>query len=468
MSRILHAEVLRTIRFSLLLVISASMLFAQGGYAVVNGRVLDASSAVMPNVPVTARNISTGVVFNSVSNGEGYYTFLNLIPGNYTINARQQGFKNLERTDIVLQVGDRVEVNLVLQIGEASQQVTVTGPALLLRTDDAQSGMVVDNKRIQELPAYDRNVLAFASLVANVNGTDEQAGQKTDFRINGGRSAQAEYYVDGVPVTTSYLHNVPPSIPSMEAVEEFNVVTNGMSAEYGRLSGGGVVLVTRSGTNQFHGSLYEYLRNQDLNANTWSANRYGQPIGVFHDNVFGGTFGGPVILPKLYNGHDKIFFFFNYEGTRHVSGSSATLSGVPTTLERQGDFSQSLIGNGVPVMVYDPNTGVTAANGDVIRQPFAGNIVPKSRFDPLSVAYLGYYPMPNTAPLPGSSDANNYVGNQLNPTSDGRWTGRLDQNWSSKQSTHFTLTFDQFQNLLTGWSAVPEHHDIRDFVFHFD
>jgi hypothetical protein len=266
-----------------------------------------------------------------------------------------------------------LEVNLALQVGDSSQQVTVTEQALLLRTDDAQSGMVVDNKRIQELPAYDRNVLAFAQLVANVNGTDEQAGQTTNFRINGGRSAQAEYYVDGVPVTT-----------------------------------------------------------------------------VFHDNVFGGAIGGPVAIPKLYNGRDKTFFFFNYEGTRHVSGSSATLAGVPTALEREGNFGQTLIGNGVPVMVYDPSSGVTTAGGDVIRQPYPGNIVPKSKLDPLSVAYLRYYPMPNTAPLPGSTDANNYVGNSLNPQSDGRWTGRLDQNWNSMQSTHFTITFDQNQNLTPG------------------
>ncbi|HEX4230276.1 MAG TPA: TonB-dependent receptor [Bryobacteraceae bacterium] len=442
---------LRIIRLSWLIPFSASMLLAQGGYAVVSGQVQDTSAAVIPNVPVNARNVSTDVIFHTVSNAQGYYTFLNLVPGTYSITAHLAGFKDLERNGLVLQVGDHMELNLVLQVGESSQQVSVTGQALLLRAEDAESGMVIDNRRIEELPAYDRNVLAFASLVANVNGTSEQEGQSTDFRINGGRSAQAEYYVDGVPVTTSYLHNVPPSIPSMEAVEEFNVVTNGTSAEYGRLSGGGVVLVTRSGTNTFHGSLYEYLRNQDLNANTWSANRYGQQIGVFHDNVFGGTFGGPVVIPKVYNGHDKTFFFFNYEGTRHVSGSNATLAGVPTALERQGNFSQSLIGNGVPVIVYDPKTGVTTSSGDVTRQPYAGDIVPASQFDPLSAAYLKYYPMPNTAPLPGSSDADNYVGSSLNPTSDGRWTGRMDQNWSSNQSTYFTVTFDQNQNLTPSW-----------------
>ena len=445
---------LKLFRGIVLISAAVSSAFAQGGYAVVSGVVRDASSAVIPGATIRAQNINTSVTLTSVSNAVGYYTFTTLIPGTYTFTAQQPSFKVAERTGVVLQVGDHLELGFSLEVGEASQHVTVTGQPSQLRVDDAQSGMVIDNQRIQQLPAYDRNVLAFANLVANVNGTSEQEGQSTDFRINGGRSAQAEYYVDGVAVTTSYQHNVPPSVPSMEAVEEFNVVTNGLSAEYGRLSGGAVVLVTRSGTNQFHGSVYEYLRNQDLNANTWSANRYGQTIGVFHDNVFGASLGGPLEMPKLYNGHDKTFFFFNYEGTRHVSGSNATLAGVPTALERQGNFSQSLIGNGRPVVVYDPATGVPTATGDVTRSPFPGNSVPQNRWDPLSKLYLGYYPMPNTAPLPGSSDASNYVGSSLNPQSDDRWTGRLDHNWSPNQSTHFTLTRDDYKNLSPAWLST--------------
>ncbi|HEX3879275.1 MAG TPA: TonB-dependent receptor [Bryobacteraceae bacterium] len=434
-----------------MLIGSAAVLCAQGGYAVVSGIVRDASNAVVPGATLTARNINTDVTVTSASNAVGYYTFTTLAPGTYIFAAKQPSFKLSERNGVVLQVGDHLELDFALEIGEASQHVTVTGQPSQLRVDDAQSGMVIDNHRIQQLPAYDRNVLSFATLVANVNGTSEQEGQSTDFRINGGRSAQAEYYIDGVAVTTSYQHNVPPSVPSMEAVEEFNVVTNGLSAEYGRLSGGAVVLVTRSGTNQFHGSAYEYLRNQDLNANTWSANRYGQKIGVFHDNVFGAALGGPIRIPKLYNGRDKTFFFFNYEGTRHVSGSNATLAGVPTALERQGDFSQSLIGNGTPVVVYDPASGVTTSTGDVTRSPFPGNIVPANRWDSLSKLYLSYYPLPNTAPLPGSSDANNYVGASLNPQSDDRWTGRLDHNWNASNSTHFTLTRDDYKNLTPAW-----------------
>src|SRR5262249_23028334 len=151
-----------------------------------------------------------------------------------------------------------------------------------------------------------------------------------------------------------------------------------------------------------------YFRNNKLNANDWNSNRYGVPIGVFHDNVFGGTIGGPVVVPKLYDGHNKSFFFFNYEGTRHNAGNNATLAGVPTPLERAGDFSQSLIDKAVPVRIFDPLTGTTVG-GDTIRQPFADNKIPQTRFDPLSKVYLSYYPLPNTAPLPGSSHQNNFV-----------------------------------------------------------
>src|SRR5947209_4979111 len=329
---------LRTVQRSLLgIIFLASALSAQSGYATVSGRVTDASGAVMPAVALSARNINTNVVLNVTTNGEGYYILSNLIPGTYTLTAQAQGFRQVDRREIVLRVGDRVTIDFPMEVGSATENVTVSGEVPLLRTDDAQSGMVIDNRRIQQLPAYDRNALAFATLTANVNGKDSQEGHDFDFRINGGRSAQAEYFIDGIPVTTGYQHNVPTSVPSMEAVGEFNVVTNGLSAEYGRLSGGAVVLVTRAGTNQFHGSGYEYFRNNILNANDWNSNRYGVPIGVFHDNVFGGTFGGPVVIPKFYDGHNKTFFFFNYEGTRHVSGNNATLAGVPTALERQGD-----------------------------------------------------------------------------------------------------------------------------------
>jgi outer membrane receptor protein involved in Fe transport len=348
--------------------------------------------------------------------------------------------KRVEHGSIVLRVGDRVVIDLSMEVGSQTESVTVTGEAPLLRVEDVQSGLVIDNRRISELPQYNRNALAFALLTPNVNNvTSENQGHDNDFRINGGRTAQAEYFVNGVPVTTGYLHNVPPSIPSMEAVGEFKVLTNGLSAEYGRLSGGAVTLVTRSGTNEFHGSAYEFFRNDKLNANDWNSNRFGRPKGVFHDNVFGFSAGGPIWIPKVYQGRDKTFFFLNYEGTRRSTGSNAATAGVPTALERQGDFSQSLIDQGQPVQLFDPLTGKVVADGRVLREPFPGNRIPQTRFNPLSKIYLGFYPEPNKPAQPGSSHDQNYIGSTTNTYGDNRWTGRLDHNWNSNHTSHFSF-----------------------------
>ncbi len=414
----------------------ASSLCAQTGSASLSGQVQDGSGAVIPGASIAVKNTQTNVVRTTLSNSEGRYSVPNLIPGTYDVTSQFQGFKDLEREKVLLRVGDRVTLDLVMEVGNATDRVTVTGQVPLLRTEDAQSGLVIDNRRVQELPQYNRDPLAFTLLAPNVSGTSERAG---DLRINGGRATQIEYFVDGVPVTSGYDHTVPPSLPGREAIGEFKVLTNGLSAEYGRLSGGAVVLVTRSGTNEFHGSAYEFFRNDKLNANDWNSNRFGRRKGVFHDNVFGGTLGGPIRIPKIYNGRDKTFFFLNYEGTRRATGSNAVLTAVPSALERQGDFSQSLFDQGVPVQIFDPLTS-KAEGTRVRRDPFPGNLIPQSRFNPLSKIYLGYYPDPNHAPLPGSSHDGNFIGSVATPSSDNRWTGRLDQNWSASHATHATIT----------------------------
>ena len=446
---------------SLVFVALASILPAQTGNASISGVVQDNSGAVIPGVTVSVKSVQTNVVRTARSNAEGRYSVANLIPGSYTLTAEFSGFKNLERENILLQVGDRIALDLVMEIGAASERVTVTGQVPLLRTEDVQSGLVIDNKRVQELPQYNRDPLAFTLLAPNVSGTSERAG---DLRINGGRATQIEYFVDGVPMTTGYDHTVPNSLPGREAIAEFKVLTNGLAAEYGRLSGGAVIMVTRSGGNEFHGSAYEFFRNDKLNANDWNSNRYGRTKGVFHDNVFGGTLGGPVWIPKVYKGRDRTFFFLNYEGIRRSTGSNAVLTGVPTALERQGDFSQSLFDQGVPVRIFDPLTSKVEGTR-VRRDPFPGNRIPTSRFNPLSKIYLGYYPEPNRPPLAGSSHDGNYIGSVASPSGNNRWTGRVDQNWNSSHATHATITrfdassssprwFSALQPVSTNWSVA--------------
>lgn len=435
-------------RMSLLGVLLAALptlLQAQSGNAAVTGVVVDQTGAVVPAAQITLQSKTTNVRQSTSTNTEGRYVITGLIPGEYALAAEAAGFKRLERDGILLRVGDRVALDLTFQVGATAESVTVTAELPLLRTEDAQAGMVIDNRRIQQLPQYNRNPLAFAQLAPNVSGASEQGGHDNDFRMNGGRTGQAEYYIDGMPVTTGYLHNVPPSVPSMESVAEFKVVTNGLAAEYGRLSGGAVILVSKSGTNEFHGSLYEFFRNDKMNANDWNSNRFGRRIGVFHENVYGGTLGGPVRLPKLYNGTDKTFFFLNYEGLRTSSGSNASLASVPTALERQGDFSQSLY-NGKATQIYDWTTG-RIVDGKLVRDPFPGNRIPASRIDPLSKVFMGYYPEANQAARAGTTAEQNYIYGTTRTSSNARWSGRLDENWTSKHATHFSMNrynFDSF------------------------
>ena len=360
---------------------------AFGQQAQISGQVTDATGAVVPNTVITVNSEKTGITRTASSNEQGLFLIPLLQPGAYTLTTQKDGFRTVTQRNLQLRVDDRVRIDLSLEVGAQAQTVEVRAETPLLRVDDAQTGLVIDNRRIQELPQYNRNPLAFAQLAPNVNGTADQQGYSSDFRINGGRTAKAEYIIDGIAVTTGYRHDVPPSIPSMEAVGEFKVITNGLAAEYGRLSGGVVTLVTRGGTNRYHGSLYEFFRNDKLNANDWNSNRFGRAKGVFLDNVFGGAIGGPVSIPKLYSGKDKTFFFLNYEGTRRRTGSNAQLAGVPSDLEREGDFSQTLIDAGIPAKIFDPLTA-RATGGRVVRDAFPGNRIPANRIDPLSKIYM--------------------------------------------------------------------------------
>ncbi len=215
------------------------------------GQVTDPSGAIIPVATITITNVDTGVTVKTLTNQQGYYVVPQLQPGHYRLNAQMAGFKDLVREGILLQVNDNVTLNIPMQVGAATQVINITAEAPVLRTGDAQAGLVIDNRRIMELPQYNRDPLSFAQLAPNVNGWSGEDSYGGDFRINGGRTNSAEYYLDGQAVTTGYYHDVPASMPSKEALDEFKVVTNGLSAEYGRLSGGAVVLTTRGGTNEF-------------------------------------------------------------------------------------------------------------------------------------------------------------------------------------------------------------------------
>ena len=432
----------------------ASVAFGQN--AQLSGKISDQSGAVISGVEVTITNTDNGAKRKVLTTEKGFYSAPSLQPDHYRVVAVKQGFKTLTRDGLTLQVNDDVRLDLKLDVGGVSQNVTVTADTPLLRTDDAETGEVIDHRRIEELPQYDRNVLAFAHLAPAVSGTAEspqtqEGGQESDYRIAGGRTTGSEFYIDGIAITEGYSKNLPPSIPSPEAVQEFKVVSSGLSSEYGRLSGGAVTIITRGGSNQFHGSAYEFVKNQLFNANDYFSNLYNKPKGVFHNNIFGGSIGGPVWLPKIYNGHNRSFFFLNYEGNRQNTTSNLVTASVPTAAERTGDFSQSTVaynGNIVPVRLYDPTTGVVQPDGSIARQQFSYggvlNVIPPSRLDAVAKIYSSYYPLPNK-PAVGTNHQNNYVGTAMNESRNDRWTGRFDQIWSTRNSSYFTITaYDDF------------------------
>ncbi len=315
----------------------------------VTGVVSDPTGAVIPGAKVTLTDTAKGYTFTASSDQVGRYILRNLPPSDYQISVEASGFKTSTRTGIVVDVGQNATVNVSMELGTTTQTVQVSGAPPLLSTQDSTTGQEVNRAYINDLPLVGRGVFDLAFLAPGVNPAAGRAfgdsgGVANNFVSNGGRNATSDILLDGVS-TTDYEQNggiiVPLYTPSVDAVQEFKVQQNNFSAEIG-FSGNTVVnVVMRSGTNQLHGSLYEFLRNQALDANDWFNNQAGVDLPARRFNQFGGTVGGPIVIPHLYNGKDKTFFFFDYQATRDHSASSFN-AGVPSALERNGDFGEVL------------------------------------------------------------------------------------------------------------------------------
>ncbi len=442
---------MRRIILAVALVLSLCMAaYGQGGLGSIEGRVIDPAGAVVPNVNIKAVNTATQVVYSTLSNEVGNYALLRLPPGTYTMSVDHTGFKKLERAGLLVQVGDRLTIDLDLQLGSSTDVVTVTGETPLVRAEDAQTGEVINNKMIQDLPQLNRDPLALLRLSGNVQGTGDRArheeGGVNTLRINGGRTQGIEYFVDGVTVGTGMAHDVSYNTPTTEAVSEFRVITNGISSEYGRLSGGAVEVVTKSGGNDVHGQLFEYNKNRVFNANTWLNNRNGVDKGIFQENIYGGAIGGPVYIPKVYNGKDKTFFFFNYEGYRFNQSGSVQLGSVPTEAMKNGDFTDVCL-RGTCALLYDQNGPVAQdENGAYQRLRLLndGYHISPTTFSPVAKAAMQFLPPPNHPADAGTTWQNNFLGLSTHTTSRRDWAARLDQAIGANQrlfgrfSTHYS------------------------------
>jgi hypothetical protein len=318
------------------------------------------------------------------------------------------------RAGVVLNVGDRARVDFVLEVGVLEQKVEVQGGAALVQTDSSGLGEVVENQRITELPLNSRNALSLTQLTPGVRNLDGgtnlgfgryQNYQLANIGVNGSPGTFNSFLLDG-GMNNAPGYNEVAVAPLVESIQEFKVLTNFMPPEYGLTGGGVITTVTKSGTNAFHGSVYEFLRNDKLDArNTFAAVRP-----PFRFNQYGFAAGGPVWIPKVYRGTNRTFFFFNYEASRNRK-SANPITTVPTAGQRSGNFSDLFDSTGRLIPLYDPATTVSNPNGSgFIRSPLAGNIVPASRIDPVANNVITLLPLPNRTPNNPFTQALNYLG----------------------------------------------------------
>jgi len=435
-------------------------LAAQSFYGSIVGTVADASGAVIANANVTLTNTGTSEKRTSQTDANGNYQFLNLLPGAFRVEIETSGFKRLTREQITVRVDTATRMDAALDVGDVNQSVSITAESAQLQTESATLNQVVEGRQVAEMPLNGRNIMNLIGLVPGVVPQGSTSGSPManqnggaftsvwafgNYQIGGGIANQNATYIDGAPI------NMPPNnattiIPTQDAIQEFTVATNNVSAEFGSFAGGVVNMTTKSGTNSFHGALYEFLRNRSLNANDFFNNRNGITRPPFTQNQYGASINGPAIK-------NKTFFSFIWEGFALRKGIPSTFT-VPTANFRAGNFAGQNV-------IYDPLTtcgqnGNAACTGTVTRSPFPNNQIPSNRFDPTTLAMQKYWVLPNK-----SGTVNNYVLNNPAGGNTNQYTGRVDHTFGEKNRMFGRYTFwrlttfpsDPFKN-LTGNTLV--------------
>ena len=462
--------------FACLLLLSAPAL-AQSFYGSLVTVVKDDQNNVIPGATITLVNTGTGERREGVSADDGVHRFLNLVPGSYRLEVELTGFQRYVQDQIEVNVQAAPRIEVLLKVGSLAETIQVAGTAPVLQTENASVGLVVGSRPVQELPLNGRNVMNLITLAPSVVPQGSSEGSLTgknvfaagNFQVGGGTANQSASYFDGVPVQDSAYGNIVVLTPSPDSVAEFKVQTNNSSAEFGRFTGGVINMASRSGSNTYRGSVFEYHRNRALNANTFFGKRAGLDRPPFVQNNFGGALGGPVVK-------DKLFFFGNYEGYRNREGVLFRRT-VPTVAMRNGDFSDYRnVATGAVVPIYDPwtqcginNPGTGAYNGDcgVVpnRLQFPGNVVPANRINPISRNLLNF-PIYADPTVPGRWVPNNFERNISTGGDNDQYNIRGDYNLTQNQRLigRFTrwestnLPVDTYSNGQTnGDPYSPEH-----------
>ena len=410
-------------------------LVAQTSLGTIVGNVLDESGAAIPGVAVKVTNEGTSAERSVIASSAGTYTVPALPPGIYTVQAEMAGFRIEVQKNLKLEVNQTLRVDLAMKVGEVSERVEVNGVAAQLQTDSSTVATTVDNKKVVELPLNGRSFTQLTILVPGAVGTGAATFQSsgTTVSISGLRSENNNYTLDGVNNNETFFKSYGVQ-PSIDAIQEFKVQTNITAAEFGTGAGANVNVVTKSGTNEFHGSAYEFHRNQHLSSQDYFSAQAGQSIPVFRQNEFGGTIGGPIFK-------NKTFFFFGLEDTKFGRGQTI-LSQIPTPAMISGDLSHDYAG-GVAPPIYNPAT-TRVVNGQTVRDPFPNNIIPSNMLDPTTVAYAKiFFPAPNIS-VPGA----NFIDTRSENLDAKQWIGRIDQHFGNN-------------NILTGRFNLNDSADLR-------
>ncbi|MGE5057450.1 MAG: TonB-dependent receptor [Acidobacteriota bacterium] len=502
---------LRVLAFVLALVgffVASQSGFAQSSNGQITGLITDSTGAAIEGATVSATNTATGVAYTGKTNNAGVYVLPQLIPGPYKVSLSKEGFATIERTEVTVRTGDRLSLDLTLKLATTKETVTVTESAPLLQSDQSSQSTVLDNKMITELPQLNRNSLDLTRVTPQVQGKGPlsdniaslgnaaylMANNGNSYAISGGQVNGTSISVDGNQVQDSEFNAVNRAIPTPDSIGEFRVESGVLTADHGRYSGGVITMNTKSGTNQYHGRLFEYFRNQLLNANSWSNNSLGVDRQAFHQNNYGLSIGGPLSIPHVYNGSNRTFFYFGWEGERYNTGQTVTTT-VPTALQQQGDFSQTIINfpngaGGTPeyAAIFDPfhldASGNRMAYGSVPGAPVGANGLSGSKIcsqaditggtcpaasQGLSLQsatfahYMALYPQPNNTP-----GADGYSNDRLDTIAVTRPTDRfflrIDHNLSNSQRFNLSISRTHMTNNI----PAPWLHAARSYTYDHD
>ena len=415
--------------------------FGQNATGTIGGRVTDASGSAIAGANVTVENTATNVKLTGPTNGEGRFYQRYLPPGSYSVTVEQPGFEKYIQSNIQLDIEQTISLVIPMKVGDVKVSVEVSANSAQLSTESSTVSTSISSKSVLDLPSQGRNPYSFATLVPGVNAGN---GGSTPW-ISGGRNDYNDVTIDGTSVIVpenNVSHLQIGYQPIQDSVAEVSVVTNSLAPEYGRTGGGTINVSTRGGTNQLHFTLFDFNRNRIFNADSYSNIKAGLPVNAVHYNQFGFTVGGPIVLPHIYNGKSRTFFFADYQGTRQPGAVTDTTS-VPTAAMRQGIFTGLTNGSngtgGSPVTIYNPfsvsaDPSCPATQPVCLRAPFPNNVIPQSLINPTAALWMSYFPLPNSPSTVTNTalQTNNWHTVGANTSPNDQIDARIDHNFSEK------------------------------------